>query len=144
MSNWDDFKPDGPSVDPALLSRAAEDRYVLTTAEDYAMFQEMIFLRVCDTFLKLPPHLNERHFTDVHLFPMRLTKNLKLRTKELRFAYHGFAGSVRYGKVVVSETDYPRGYRISKIWTGLRTNDRKWVSWRDAVTNMFVDDLWWF
>jgi len=143
MSNWDDFKTSSSGISPAALVRASEDRPALTSAEDYAMFMEATFLKVADHFLHVPTHLNMNHVTDVYKSRMRSTKNRKLRTQELRFAYHGFAGSVRYGKVVVTETEYPRGFRIGKFWTGEQHHDRKWISWNEAITNMYSDDLPW-
>lgn len=139
MSQWDDFATS--SVSPAALGRT-EDQPVLSSTDDYALFQEMTFLKIADEFLKLPSNLPLQHFTDVVRHPMKSYKRHTLRTQELTFAFHGF-GDVRYGKVIVSETDYPRGFRISRLWHGQRANDRKWISWREAVTGMFVDDLLW-
>lgn len=139
MSRWEDFATS--SLSPAALGRT-EDQPVLSSADDYALFQEMTFLKIADEFLKLPSNIPLHHFSDVVRHPMKSYKGHTLRTQKLTFAFHGF-DKVRYGSVIVSETDYPRGFRISRLWQGQRANDRKWISWREAVTNMFVDDLLW-
>jgi len=135
MSRWEDF---ATTAGHGL----AEDQTRITSPEEYALFQESTFLKVAEAFLILPSNLNPNHFSDVVLHPMKSYKNHTLRTQELTFAYHGF-GSVRYGKAIVSETMTPRGFRISRLWHGERAKDRKWISWNEAVRNMFTDDLLW-
>lgn len=142
MSRWEDFATSA-SVEPSALART-EDQPILTSADDYALFQEMTFMKIADEFLILPSNLRREHFSDVVKHRMKSYDHNTLRTQQLTFAFHGFGGRVRYGKCVVSETKYPRGYRITRLWMGEKGNRRnKWISWRDAVTNMYVDDLMW-
>lgn len=135
MSNWEDFATSS-SISPADLT-ASEDRARIRSADDYALFQEMTFLKVADFYLKLPIGLSAKWFTDVVKHRVSSYQNHTLRTQQLTFAYHGFSGPVRYGKVIVSETAYPRGYRITRLWMGEKASRPQWISWRDAVTNMF-------
>jgi len=147
MSNWEDFATS--SVIPSSTTRS-EDQVVISNSEEYALFQEATFLKVADSFLILPSNLKREHFTDVVIHPMRTYKNHTLRTKSLTFAFHGFGKPIRYGKAIVSETAYPRGYRITRLWMGQkatafskRRKPNKWISWRQAITNMYEDDLQW-
>jgi len=144
MSKWEDFATASPSV---AFGGRTEDLPVLTSVEEYALFQELTFLKVADAFLRPPSNLNpdKLHFV---IHRMRSTKNHKLRTKKLTFDYHGFS-DVLWGEVIVTETIYPRGYRVTKLLRGKRGDSyygekpNKWISWFDAVANRFDDDLLW-
>lgn len=133
MSKWEDFA----TVEPTALSRA-EDAPSLTSADDYAMFKEMKFLDIIDDFFTLPPGLSPQWFTDVRRHRMTTVKNHTLRQQSFTYAYHGFAGGVRYGKVQVTETEHPRGWRVDRYWNGKRVANR-WISWREGITHMYAD-----
>lgn len=145
MSNWEDFATS--YIDPSSTSRS-EDQPVISTSDEYALFEELTFLKVCDVFLHPPPAMKAQYLK-VQVHPMRSYANHTLRTKKLTFAYHGY-NDVLWGSVIVSETKYPRGYRITKLLRGSKGDQlyhpgppNKWVSWREAVTSMFSDDLSW-
>lgn len=135
MSNWEDFATSS-SINPKDFT-VSEDRRQIRSADDYALFREATFLKIADHYLKLPVGLNSKWFTDVVRHKLASYSNHTLWTQQLTFAYHGFSGPVRYGKVIVSETAYPRGYRITRLWMGEKLSKPQWVSWREAVTNMF-------
>jgi len=146
MSNWEDFATSS-SINPADLT-VAEDRRQIRSADDYALFRELTFLRVADVFLRPPPMLKE-NFLTTSLSAMRSYHKHTLFTKELEFRYLGYDKPL-WGKVIVSETAYPRGYRVTKLLRGQKGDQlfhpgppNKWISWRDAVTDMFYDDLSW-
>jgi len=146
MSNWEDFATSS-SIGPSDLT-VAEDRAQIRSADDYALFQELTFLKVCDEFLKPPPAMKAQYLK-VQIHPMTSYAKHTLRTKKLTFAYHGY-NKVLWGSVIVSETAYPRGYRITKLLRGEKGSQlyhpgppNKWISWREAVTSMFSDDLSW-
>jgi len=132
MSTWDDFV-----TSPRRSTALTEDQAPINSREEYVLFQEMTFLKIADHFLVLPIGLSSQFFTDVVKHRVSSYHHHTLRTQQLTFAYHGFSGPVRFGKVVVSETAYPRGYRITRLWVGEKSSRPQWISWRDAVTNMY-------
>jgi len=131
MSRWEEFRT--AAAQPGAL---AEDQPRLTSAEDYAMFQEEVFNKVSQRVLVLPVGLSPEKFSRVVVHPVMSIRNHTLRRQRITYAYHGFGGAVRYGSVVLIETTNPRGYNVIDTWMG-GVRYHKWISWRDAVTGMY-------
>lgn len=137
MSNWEDFATSS-SISPSDLT-VAEDRRQIRSADDYALFQEMTFLKVADYYQVVPPSLNKNKVFDIKMFPMVSFKNHTLRKRKFYFKYGGFE-KISVGAVIVEETANPTGYRIIRLWNGeypLFRTKSEWISWRQAVTNTF-------
>lgn len=132
MSGWGAFVSETPPV-PGL----AEDQPRLTSQEEYAYFRMSTFDKVAEDFLILPHGLSARKFSSITLHPIQtMSKGTRLK-RNLTFAYHGFAGPVRWGKIAVEETVTPRGYRITFTWTGYKSFANRWISWKQATSGLY-------
>jgi len=137
MSRWEDFATVSPSL--AFGRALAEDQDPLNSAEEYALFEELTFLKIADHFQVPPPYMRPERLFDVRTFPMVSFKNHTLRKRKFYFKYAGFDKIVT-GAVIVEETANPKGYRIIRLFNGeypLFKTRSEWISWRQAVTNMF-------
>lgn len=136
-TDWDSFATVSPSL--AFGRALAEDQVPLNSAEEYALFQELTFLKVCDHYLQIPAYFRREATFDVVISPMTSYKNHTLRKKSISWKYSGFS-RIGWGRVIVEETANPRGYRIVRLWNGDEPGFRRrpeWISWRAAVTNTF-------
>jgi len=133
MSGWEQFAVEQP-LHPGL----AEDQQRITSEEEYALFQEEVFTKVANRLLVLPPGMTPEKFSRVVKHPLTTIDHHTRRKQRFTYAYHGFAGHVRWGSVIIVETTSPRGFRVIRTWMGDRINrQNQWISWHDAVRGIY-------